>query len=178
MKKLVETARLIWREFSASDTKSMRANDAKFMLELLNSEGWVEFIGDRGVHTVAAAQQYIDERLVSYYEKNGFGFLMVTLKNTDETPVGICGFIKRGGLDYIDFGFAFLPQFMDKGYAFEISTALLRYAKEQLNIEKLLAITTLTNTRSIKLLEKLGFQFDKIVNLNDEELRLFALDMA
>ena len=55
MKKLVETARLIWREFSASDTKSMRANDAKFMLELLNSEGWVEFIGDRGVHTVAAA---------------------------------------------------------------------------------------------------------------------------
>jgi RimJ/RimL family protein N-acetyltransferase len=119
--------------------------------------------------------------MMAYYQKNGFGFLVVTLNNPAETPVGICGFIKRDYLDCPDFGFAFLPQFMGQGYAYEISVALLPYAKNVLQIEKLCAITTLDNTRSIKLLEKLGFHFDKIITEEDgegekEELRLFLHD--
>ncbi len=166
MKKVLETERLIWREYVE--------NDAAFMLELLNSPGWIEFIGDRNVRTEAEAKNYIFERMVPYYEKNGYGFLMVTLKDAVETPVGICGFIKREGLEHVDFGFGFLPQFMGKGYAFEISEQLLAYSKTILKLETLLAITTLNNIRSIKLLEKLGFSFDKTIDFDGEELRLYV----
>ncbi len=166
MKKILETGRLIWREYGE--------DDGAFMLELLNSPGWIAFIGDRNVHTIAEAKSYIFERLMPYYQKNGYGFLVVTLKDTNETPIGICGFIKRAELEHVDFGFAFLPQYMGMGYAFEISEKLLPYAKTDLKVETLLAITTLNNIRSIKLLEKLGFSFDKTIDFDGEELRLYV----
>ncbi len=169
MKQLVTTPRLIWREFGAKD--------GAFMLELLNSPGWITFIGNRNINTEAEAQAYIDDRLMAYYQENGFGFLMVTLNNIEETPVGICGFIQRDYLEHADFGFAFLPQFMGKGYAHEISLALLPYAKNVLQMEKICAITNLDNLRSIKLLEKINFSFDKVIINEDEELRLFVHDL-
>lgn len=166
---ILETPRLVWRTF--------RPSDAAFILELLNSEGWIRFIGDRNVHTLEAAADYIDTRFMANYRAYGFAFLTVALNDAVSTPIGIAGFVKRGELEYPDFGFAFLPQYTGNGYALEIATALMPYAKEMLKMENLLAITTLDNEKSIALLEKLGFSFDKTIEFDGEELRLYAKEM-
>src|SRR6187549_3768173 len=100
--KVLETDRLSLREFVL--------DDAAFLLSLLNSPGWLKFIGDRGVHTIEDARKYIAERLVSSYRTFGFGFYVVTPKDED-IPIGMCGLVKRDTLEDVDIGFAFLPEY-------------------------------------------------------------------
>ena len=54
---LLYTSRLLLRE--------LNENDAPFILELLNTEGWLRYIGDRHIHTIADAVKYIHNGPVS-----------------------------------------------------------------------------------------------------------------
>ncbi|MCU0360918.1 MAG: GNAT family N-acetyltransferase [Bacteroidia bacterium] len=166
----IETERLV--------LKRLTIKDAKFIFELLNTEGWLNYIGDRGVKSVEAAKNYLKEKVLHGRAINGFGMLLVEGKTT-RNAMGICGLVKREGLDAHDIGFAFLPQHSGKGYAFESATAVIKYAKEQLALPKLQAITTTENGKSIHLLEKLGMRYIKSVRLpNDkEELSLFEIQL-
>ncbi|MBA4407064.1 GNAT family N-acetyltransferase [bacterium] len=167
MKYILDTERLTLREFTT--------DDVKFIIQLLNSQGWLEFIGDRNVRTEEEAVSYLLNGPMKSYRENGFGLSLVETKN-DKIPVGMCGLIKRNHLENPDIGFAFLPEFTGKGYAFEIAKATMDYAKEVLNIPVVLAITTPTNKSSIKLLEKIGLKFIKTTSFPDEseELLLFS----
>lgn len=167
MKNILETERLILRQFTTDDTK--------FIVQLLNSPGWLEFIGDRNVKTDEQAIDYLQKGPIKSYKENGFGLSLVETKN-DKIPIGMCGLIKRDHLENPDIGFAFLPEFAGKGYAYEIANATMDYAKEVLNINCVLAITTPTNVRSIKLLDKIGLKFIKTVSFpnENEELKLFS----
>lgn len=162
----LETERLTLREFTVDDTT--------FIIELLNSPGWIEFIGDRNVHTDEQATSYLLNGPMRSYEMNGFGLSMVETKE-EKLPIGMCGIIKRPGLDHPDIGFAFLPEYHDKGYAYEIAKATLTYAMDELKLPRISAITIPTNKPSIKLLEKIGLQFKKEFSLpgEDEILLLF-----
>lgn len=164
---LLETERLILRELTT--------NDAEFMLNLMNDPSWLRFIGDRNVRTVNDAEAYISNKLVPSYATFGFGFYLTKLKEED-IPIGICGLIKRPALEHIDVGFAFMPQYRGNGYGFESASAVLNYAKNDLGINYIVALTDLDNVPSIKLLEKLGLKFEKIIQLDGEEkqCRLFV----
>jgi RimJ/RimL family protein N-acetyltransferase len=151
MNTILETERLLFRPFTESDTP--------FIIELLNTEGWVKNIGDRNVKTEEQASQYLINGPIKSYADNGFGLSLVTLK--DGTPVAMCGLIKRDTLPQPDIGYAFLPAYAGKGYAYEIASAVLQYAFTILKQEKILAITLPENTNSVKLLVKLGMQFEK-----------------
>jgi RimJ/RimL family protein N-acetyltransferase len=166
MKIIFETERLIFREFEITDTD--------FILRLLNSPGWLEFIGDRNVKTMEAAQDYLREGPIKSYNTNGFGLWLVSLK-IDRSPIGMCGLIRREGLEDVDIGFAFLPEYTGYGYAFEIASATMDYARISLRLGRILAITNPDNIRSIKLLKKIGLRFTKNIRLteNAEELMLF-----
>jgi RimJ/RimL family protein N-acetyltransferase len=100
---------------------------------------------------------------------------LVETKN-DKTPIGMCGIIKRGNLESPDIGFALLPEFTGKGFAFEIANATMIFAKNFLKLPVILAIAVPNNIKSIKLLEKLGLKFSKTLKLqNDaEEVMLFS----
>src|ERR1700694_1684577 len=124
MKLIAETERLRLREFAAGD--------AQFIVELLNSPGWLEFIGDRHIRTEEQAREYLVQGPVKSYQENGFGLSLVETK--DGVPVGMCGLIKRPALEHADIGFAFLPQFMGRGYAFEIASATMDYARNVLGM--------------------------------------------
>ncbi len=167
MKIILETERLILREFTT--------NDAEFIVNLLNSPGWLEYIGDRNVKNVKQATDYLLNGPIKSYKENGFGLSLVELK-LDKTPIGMCGLLKRDYLDYPDIGFAFLPDYTGKGYAFEVSKATINYANDSLNIPFIMAITITTNKRSINLLERIGLKFIKIISsqTGDEELMLFG----
>ena len=89
----------------------------------------------------------------------------------------MCGLIKREGLEDVDLGFAFLPRFWRKGYAFEAAAAVLSYGSNVLGLRRIVAILAQDNHRSSQLLEKLGFRFEGMVTLqpNDKELKLYAI---
>jgi RimJ/RimL family protein N-acetyltransferase len=112
---------------------------------------------------------------VASYERNGFGLYLVVLKQ-QEVPIGICGLIKRESLADVDVGFALLPQFRKQGYAFESASAVLSYSKSVLKIDRIVAITSVDNVASGRLLEKLGMRFEKVIKLSPdgESVKLFA----
>lgn len=163
---MLETSRLTLREFSNCD--------APFILRLLNEPSFLRFIGDKQVRTLEDARQYIQNGPVASYEKNGFGLYLVELKPT-ETPIGMCGLLKRETLSDVDIGFAFIPEFWNKGYAFESAAAIMSYAKDVLKLPRIVAITNKDNEASAKLLEKLGLRFERLIRLtSEEEIRLFS----
>lgn len=167
---VLETDRLILRRLTV--------DDSEFILELLNDPAWLRFIGDRGVRDLAAARDYILNSLVSMYERLGFGLYLTELKG-EGVPVGLCGLIKRDSLEDVDIGFAFLPQFRRAGYAYESAAAVMSYGKSAFGINRLVAITSPDNHGSARLLEKLGFNFERTVKLSDDsaEVSLFASDL-
>lgn len=165
--KILETERAILREVNETD--------AAFVLDLLNQPSFIKYIGDRNVRDVTQARDYIESRFAESYKKFGFGMWAVELKETNQ-PIGICGFVKRDSLPDADIGFAFLPQFEGKGYAFESANGAMEYGRNVLQIERLLAITSKDNESSAKLLAKLRFKFERLIVLSgsDEELNLFS----
>lgn len=166
---ILETERLILRRFTLADTD--------FIIELLNTEGWIKYIGDRNVRTSDEAIAYLENGPLKSYRNNGFGLALVELK-MDRAPIGMCGLIKRDYLDDVDIGFAFLPVYTGQGYAAEIVKKTMEYAFGELQTAKLLAITLPGNQSSIKLLEKVGFKYASrfIVPETDEELCLYSID--
>ena len=151
-------------------------DDAEFMLRLLNDPDWIRFIGDRGVRSVDAARDYLANGPIAMYALQGFGLYLVELKDA-ALPIGICGLIKRAGLDDPDLGFAFLPQFRGQGYGFESARAVLDYGRSVLGMRRVVAITSPDNQDSIKLLQRVGFRFERMVRLadDDDEVTLFAV---
>ena len=164
MKNKIETDRLFLRELQISD--------ALFIFELLNSEGWLKYIGDRKIATIMDAENYIINGPILNYKTNGFGLWLV-LEKTKQIPIGICGLLKRDYLEYLDIGFAFLPKFYGNGYALEASKATCSFAENKLNINKLMAIVQSNNLRSTRLLEKLGFNFLEKREINSEMLDVY-----
>jgi RimJ/RimL family protein N-acetyltransferase len=167
--KILETDRLLLRQLTT--------DDAEFILELLNEPAWIQYIGDRGVRTLEDARAYILNGPVASYAKNGFGLYLVALKETNES-IGMCGLIKRDTLDDVDIGYAFLPKYWGKGYAVEAAQAVKTYARDGLGLRRIVAITDPANGGSIRVLEKIGLGFERMVRLSadDIELKLFAID--
>lgn len=166
---VLETERLSLRKLTVED--------AQFILTLLNEPSFIRYIGDKQVRNVEDAEAYILNGPVASYERNAFGLYLVQLRES-YTPVGMCGFLKRAELPDPDIGFAFLPEFWRKGFAFEASAALLQDARARLKLQRILAITSLDNEASIKLLERLGFRFERVTQLaaDREQVKLFATD--
>lgn len=163
---MLETERLLLREFTTDDTA--------FILELVNSAGWLQYIGDRNIKSVEQAKAYLENGPIKSYRENGFGLCLVERKD-DAKAIGMCGLLKREYLDTPDMGFAFLPEFNGNGYAYEIANATVEYAKNKLKISTVSAITMANNEKSIRLLEKMGFSFKKTIFLptGKEELQLY-----
>jgi [ribosomal protein S5]-alanine N-acetyltransferase len=157
----------------------LSTKDAEFIVALLNSPGWLSFIGDKGVKTIADAERYLENGPMASYAKNNFGLWLVRLKE-GHMPIGICGLIKRDYLPHADLGFAFMPEFEGQGYAYESAAAVLRYAATALNLPAIAAITTDENDRSLRLLFRLGFAFIGMVTDpgNNEELMLLEKQIS
>lgn len=167
---ILETERLVIRKLSA--------DDAEFIVELLNQPSFLRYIGDKGVRNNVDAVQYIQTGPLASYERFGFGLYLVELKETG-VPIGICGLLKRDSLPDVDVGFAFLPAYWSQGYALESAAAVMNYGKEVLGLRRIVAITSPDNDASIRLLEKLGLRFEGMIKLSSDqsEVRLFGSDV-
>ena len=142
--------------------------DADFYLELVNDPTWIENIRDMGIHTVEAARESILNNQISAQNKDGFSFYLVR-QQIDNAPMGMCGLKKRDFLNDVDLGYAFLPRYAGHGFALEAATAVVQFARANLLLPKLAAITSPSNLRSNQLLKKLGFELERVLVLPGEE---------
>lgn len=153
--------------------RQANADDHEFIFRLLNEPSWLRFIGDRNIKTPEDARHYISEVLVPTYTRFGFGLYIVELKRTG-SPIGLCGLIKRDDFNDVDIGFAFLRQYWHCGYAMESASAVIRHASQTFVLKRIAAITSPENTSSIKLLNRLGFVYERMVNFEKADLKLYA----
>jgi [ribosomal protein S5]-alanine N-acetyltransferase len=165
--KILETERLILRQ--------MTVEDAEFIIELVNEAAFIRNIGDKGVRTLDDARDYILSGPVASYAKFGFGLYVVELKETG-AAIGICGLLKRDALEDVDIGFAFLEEFWARGFAYESAAAVMEYGQHSLGLKRIVAITSPDNEGSIRVLEKIGLRFEKMIRMpgSDEDTRLFV----
>jgi RimJ/RimL family protein N-acetyltransferase len=133
-------------------------NDAAYILKLLNEPSFIQNIGDRKVRTLADARRYLETGPLAMYAQHGFGLFRTELKSTGE-PIGLCGLLKRDWLADVDIGFAFFPQFWSQGYAFESTSAVMKWAREHKGLTRIVAITAPENHGSQRVLAKLGLKF-------------------
>lgn len=149
---ILETERLVLREGTESDA------DVAFLLELLNSKGFIEGIADRGVRTMEQARAYMRERLMGSYAEHSFGMWLVIPKGQD-APIGLAGLVRREILPHVDVGYAFLEHAWGKGYAEEAARAVVQYAQGALRLGTICAIINPTNLASRRVLEKIGLHY-------------------
>jgi RimJ/RimL family protein N-acetyltransferase len=155
---VIETARLNLRELAVGD--------APFILELLNEDGFLRHIGDKGVRTLGDARSYILKGPVDSYQRFGFGLYLTSLRY-DDTPIGICGLVKRDTLLDVDIGFAFLTAHWARGYASESAAAVLEYGRTTLGLTRIVAITAPGNEGSMAVLVKIGLALERRIRLVD-----------
>jgi len=155
--------------------RRLAVDDAEFIVELLNQPSFLRYIGDKEVRNNGDAVRYIQDGPLASYERFGFGLYLVELKETG-VPIGICGLLKRDSLPDVDVGFAFLPSYWSQGYAFEAAAAVMTYGRDVLGLRRIVAITSPDNEGSIRLLEKLGLRFERLIKLSADqsEVRLFG----
>lgn len=163
---VLSTRRLVLREFTFEDDG--------FILELLNEPGFLRYIGDKGVRTLDDAREYLQKGPMDSYRNNGFGLYAVCLG--EAAPVGMCGLVKREGLNDPDIGFAFLARHWGNGYAVESAAAVFEHGRRVLELPRILAITSPDNWGSIRVLEKIGLKFQRLMRLAEdrEPVKLFG----
>jgi RimJ/RimL family protein N-acetyltransferase len=164
---IIRTERLLLRELDLQDDE--------FILRLLNEASFLRFIGDKGVRTLSDAREYILKGPMDSYRRYGFGLYLTSLCDGG-VPIGICGLVKRDTLPDVDIGFAFLSQYCSRGYAAESAAAVLAYGKQQLLLQRIVAITAPDNHGSIAVLEKIGLGFERMIKLAEDgpELKMFG----
>ena len=168
---VLETERLLLRRFTL--------DDAPFILELVNDPAWIEYIGDRNVHSLDEACAYMRRGAMDMYERVGFGMWVMELKATGE-PVGTAGLIRREVLEDVDIGFAMLPQHRGQGLALEAARGVFEYATVTLGMDRLVAIVSASNQKSIRILEALGMRYEKTIRFpnDDEDVPLYGWSRA
>ena len=166
--KIFETERLI--------LKPTTEDDADFIFELFNTPKWVQYIGDRNIKTIEDARGYIKTKMIAQLKRLGFSNYTL-IRKADNCRVGICGLYDRDGVEGIEIGFAILPQYEKKGYAFESANKLKEVAFNEFGLTELKAITVKENISSQKLLERLGLKINGTIVLQDDdkELLLYKL---
>jgi RimJ/RimL family protein N-acetyltransferase len=150
--------------------RNLKADDNAFIFELLNTPGWIKFIGDRNIKTSEDADKYI-QKITGNPDIN---YRVVTLQQ-DKTAIGLVTLIKRNYLDHPDIGFAFLPAYNRQGYAFEATNTVLYDLLKKSAYSTVLATTIPENNASIHLLKNLGFSFSKEITNEGEQLHVFTI---
>ena len=158
--------------------RRLTLDDAHFILDLVNQPSWLENIGDKGVRNLDDARDYVRNGPMAMYEQHGFGLYCIE-RAADDAVMGLCGLIKRDTLDDVDIGYALLPQYWGQGYAREAAQATLAHAVRDYGLQRIVAITSPGNSRSARLLESLGFRFERLLALTrDDEVKLFGWSAA
>ena len=127
----IQTKRLMLRKINV--------DDAAFVLRLVNEPSFVSNIGDKGLKNLHDAERFILEGYWTNQERSGYGMFLVMLKGRGD-PIGSCGLLYRKVLDVTDIGFAFLPEFWNRGFAYEAAEAIIKYGYSALGVKNIVGL--------------------------------------
>jgi RimJ/RimL family protein N-acetyltransferase len=151
VKTLIETERLLLREITLDDKEEL--------FKLHSHPAVQKYTGEPVVETIEEIDKAIRGR-INNYEKYGFGRWATFLKDGMHF-VGWAGLAYLPEFDEIDLGYRLLPEYWGLGIATEASRAILTYGFDTLNLKKIIAIAMKENKASIRVMEKVGMEFDK-----------------
>lgn len=149
---ILETERCYVRELCMDDLPSLRT--------MYDKEHVTDFV--EPLYEPEQERQYQQEYIKRVYGFFGYGMWLVFEKKTDRL-------IGRAGLEYRDYceegeaelGYVIDPDFWRQGYATEVCRAIIQYADNCLNMERIFCRVAPDNLASVRLLEKLGFSLQE-----------------
>ncbi|MCX8532385.1 GNAT family N-acetyltransferase [Chryseobacterium luquanense] len=150
MKTILETDRLLLREFDISD--------AKIFYELNLNPNVIKYTGNSAFKDIDEAKDFLKN--YSDYQRNGYGRWAVIDKSTNQF-LGWCGLKYDENLNETDIGFRFFEHFWNLGFATESAKACIDYGFNELNLNTIVGRAMKENTASIKVLEKIGLSYEK-----------------
>ena len=139
--------------------KKLTHQDKHNMLRLHSNPEVQHYTGEDLITTEEGIIDKINEKIKDY-EEYGYGRWAVFLKEGNQF-VGWAGLAYLWEFDEIDIGYRFLPEFWGRGYATEVSEAILDYGFEELGLKRIIAIAVKDNLASIRVMQKVGMQFEK-----------------
>ena len=165
-KLFIETERLLIRPFKMEDIEPSYA---------MNLDAAVnKYTGDGGIVSKKEIERRIVENVFGDYEKYGFGRLAVEIKGENKF-IGFAGLKYLDDLDEVDLGYRFMKAYWGKGIATEAAQACVNLGFNTLDLKKLIAMVLPDNTRSIRVLEKLHFEFEKEIIEGEQLAKIYAL---
>lgn len=165
VKKILETDRFLLRELTVDDAMSF--------YELNENPKVIQYTGDRSFESVEEALSFLQN--YKDYEENGYGRWAVIDKSNNEF-LGWCGLKYDPSKEETDLGFRFFEKFWNRGVATESAIACLKYGLDQLKIKKIVGRAMSENIASIKVLQKLGFIFDKEFDFDGHKGVIYTIE--
>lgn len=147
---ILETERLVLREWGAEDAEALfvMLGDAEVMRYVDDGRPW------EGVGRVREWLGWVQHS----YRTRGFSKWAV-VERDGGLPVGSCGFVPLPWSGEIDFGYIFRRDRWGRGYASEITPAVLRHGFERYGFVEVVASLAPENAASRRVLEKVGFVY-------------------
>jgi len=162
----IETERLLIRPFTLEDI------EPSYLMNL--DEEVSTYTGDGGVVSKKEIERRITENVFSDYKKYGFGRLAVELK-AENKFIGFTGLKYLSDVDEVDLGYRFMKEYWGKGIATESAIACVKLGFNNLGLNKMIAMVLPENIKSIRVLEKLNFEFEKDSIEDDLMAKIYRL---
>ncbi|MES2107034.1 MAG: GNAT family N-acetyltransferase [Pseudomonadota bacterium] len=171
MKATIETERLLLRAFTTDDA------EAYYPLCVIPEV--IRYVGNKPMASVEEVRAGLQEGPVTDYVKYGFGRFAVIWKETGQL-IGFSGLKYMPPFAEVELGYRLLPEFWGKGLASEAGKASIDFARESLNLTRLIALIHPDNEGSANVVRKLGFAVEKQVRMElipGVDLNMFARDI-
>lgn len=172
----LETERLILRE--------LRESDAEGMYKLGSNANVHTYLDNNPIKTKEQAEENI-RFIRKQYKERGIGRFAVLKKSSNEF-MGWSGLKLNQGekeelngfSNFIDIGYRLIPKYWGKGYASEAAFVCLDFGFKQMNYDCIYGAADTENSRSNKILRKIGLQFVSDFNYKDIKVNWYQLNKS
>ncbi len=163
----LETEHLCLRRFTLDDAKQYQP--------LVTLPEVLRYTGESPQSSLDDVREILRTRPLRDYALHGFG-RMACIEKCSGRLVGFSGLKYLDDLQEVDVGYRFLPECWGKGYATQSAQALMRAGAERYGITRIVGLVQPANAASVRVLRKLGLEFERSVRLDDcpSELDLYA----
>lgn len=164
---IFETDRCIVREITLDDI-----DDLYVLYSDSETKQYIEDLYAEKVQEITFTKEYI----ANQYRFFEYGIWVVIDKATEQL-IGRAGLSDRAGFSSVELGFIFRKDYWGKGYAYEVCSEILRYAKKTLAFDRIISFTMDENKRAIDLLDRLDFEYVGMEHIDLGEFRMYSIDL-
>jgi RimJ/RimL family protein N-acetyltransferase len=166
MKTILETERLLLREFVLDDVEAF--------FRMVSDPDVIRYVGE-GAKTIEEAKKGLEERPLQDYRKHGYGRWATVYKPSGKV-IGFAGLKYLEDVKEVDLGYRFFKEYWGQGIATESSRAIVAYGFDRLRLARIVAFANIENKASIRVLEKVGFRFEKHATYCGHEVAWYAIE--